>query len=85
MKMEQETMNQTNFTKNNRITNYLEHPVKVTALQYLKEALRTERYEDCWEILTVAKEFGANNAEIRAVIDHSARFSASPDPNSLTV
>ena len=80
----QETMNQTNFTNNNRIANYLEHPVKVTALEYLKEALHTERYEDCWQILEVAKEFGANNNEIWEVINRNARFSASPKPETRT-
>ena len=35
----------------------MKHPIKLTALLYLKEALLKERYELCPEIINVAKEF----------------------------
>ena len=70
---------------NNRIARHFEHPVKVTALEYLKEALQKERYEDCWGIVEVAKDFGAENAEIWTIINRCARFYGSTDPkNSAT-
>ena len=41
------------------------HPVKLTALLYLKEALLRENYEICPEVIATAKEFGAADFEIR--------------------
>ncbi len=41
----------------------MKHPVKLTALLYLKEALLKQQYELCPDIITVAKEFGAASFE----------------------
>ena len=42
--------------------------LKATALLYFEEALLTERYEDCAELIRIAKGFGAGRGEIRGVI-----------------
>ena len=49
------------------------HPVKLTALLYLKEALLKERYEDCAVILAVAREFGAASFEIQDLLEDQRR------------
>ena len=49
------------------------HPVKLTALLYLKEALRYERYEECSEIIRVAKEFGAEEFEVEYLLEDPRR------------
>ena len=49
------------------------HPVKQTALLYLKEALLKEQYEGCAEIIAAAKEFGASANEIRYLLEDSRR------------
>lgn len=43
-------------------------PLKVTALAYLSEARNQEQYEQMTEIVRYAREFGATNQEIRAVL-----------------
>lgn len=48
-------------------------PVKLTALIYLREALVSERYEECAEIIAIAKEFGALDAEIRILLEDPRR------------
>ncbi len=45
-------------------------PVRVTALLYLQEALLKERYEECREILSIAREFGADETEIRTLLEN---------------
>ena len=50
------------------------HPVRLTALLYFVEALRSERYEECAEILAVAREFGANEKEIRNLLEDRRRI-----------
>ena len=45
-----------------------EHPVKSTALHYIKEMNETERYEDLSEALAIAREFGATEWEIRIAL-----------------
>ncbi len=52
-------------------------PVKLTALIYLREALIEERYENCSEFIAIAKEFGALDEEIRALLENPRRH-----PNS---
>ena len=47
-------------------------PVKLTALLYLKEYLLRERYEECAEIVEIAREFGALPVEIRNVLENPA-------------
>ena len=48
-------------------------PVRLTALIYLREALAAEKYEDCAEIIAIAKEFGALNEEIRVLLEDPRR------------
>ena len=50
------------------------NPVKLTALLYLREALRTERYEQCAQFVRVAKEFGAQDQEIDELLEDSRRI-----------
>ena len=52
-------------------------PVRLTALIYLREALIEARYEDCAEMIAIAKEFGALDAEIRLLLEDPRRH-----PNS---
>ena len=49
------------------------HPVKLTALFYLKEALRKEQYEKCAEIIAIAKEFGAAPYEVQDLLEDPRR------------
>ena len=49
------------------------HPVKLTALLYLKEALLREQYEKCAEIVALAQEFGALPYEIRDLLEDPRR------------
>ena len=49
------------------------HPVKLTALLYLKEALSREKYEKCAEIIAVAREFGAQPFEIQDLLEDPRR------------
>ncbi len=49
------------------------NPVKLTALLYLRAALRAERYEECSEYIQVAKEFGAQNLEIEELLEDPRR------------
>ena len=49
------------------------HPVKLTALLYLKDALRQEKYEICSGIIAVAKEFGATASEIQRLLEDPRR------------
>lgn len=50
------------------------NPLKLTALLYLKEALLSEKYEDCPEIVTMAREFGAQNFEIINLLEAPNRI-----------
>ena len=47
----------------------IDHPVKTTAMCYLKEALIHERYEECSGIIEGANEFGASQQEIQKTIN----------------
>lgn len=49
------------------------HPVKLTALLYLKEALLNEEYENCAPAIEVAREFGAEDFEIRNLVEDPRR------------
>lgn len=42
--------------------------IKVSALQYLREALYNEEYEKCGELVDAAKKSGASQGEISKVI-----------------
>ena len=54
-------------------TGVVKHPVKLTALLYLKEALRNEQYEICAEVIALAKEFGATASEIQSLLEDPRR------------
>ena len=56
-----------------RRTRRSQHPVKLTALLYLKEALLREQYEKCAEIVAQAKEFGALPYEIQDLLEDPRR------------
>lgn len=43
--------------------------VKATSLLYLKEALINEAYEECAQLIAVAKDNGADQKEISEAID----------------
>lgn len=48
-------------------------PVRLTALIYLKEALLKEQYEACGDIITIAREFGARDREIKDLLEDPRR------------
>lgn len=50
------------------------HPVKLTALLYLRDALREERYEECAELIEIAHEFGAKPFEIQNLLEDPRRM-----------
>jgi len=52
----------------------LAHPLKLTALLYLKDALLHERYEDCGEMIAIAKEFGADHVDVGRILSDGARL-----------
>lgn len=49
------------------------HPLRLTALLTLSQALREERYEDCSEIVAIALEFGAGENEIDSLLEDRRR------------
>ena len=51
----------------------VKHPVKLTALLYLKESLLKEQYEALAGIIAIAKEFGAADFEIQDLLEDPRR------------
>ena len=51
--------------------------LKVTSLIYFKDALIKEQYENCRELIQTAKKFGAQQSEIRQIINEYIRLVAS--------
>lgn len=49
------------------------HPVGLTALMSLKQAIEQELYEECPSIIEVAREFGISNQEIGAILEDPRR------------
>ena len=49
------------------------HPVVLTALLYLREALIREEYEKCRELIAVAEEFGASQADVNYLLEDPRR------------
>ncbi len=49
------------------------HPVKLTALLYLKQALQEEQYEICADLIGIAKEFGASDLEVKFLLEDPRR------------
>lgn len=56
-----------------RIQKAVRHPIKLTALLYLREALLEEQYEQCAEFIAIAKEFGAQEFEIQNLLEDPRR------------
>ncbi len=52
----------------------VKHPVKLTALWYLKEALLEEAFEDCPVFIRIAYEFGAKDAEVESLLEDPRRI-----------
>ena len=50
------------------------HPVRLTALLYLREALRSERYEECAQFALTAREFGASQREVEELLEDARRL-----------
>lgn len=50
-----------------------DHPLRLTALLALKEALLREQYEGCAEIIAIAKEFGAGEIEVYYLLEDPRR------------
>ncbi|MBI3313554.1 MAG: hypothetical protein HYZ83_04920 [Candidatus Omnitrophica bacterium] len=53
------------------------HPVKTTSLLYIGEALRQERFEQCPEMIQIAREFGASEKEIESLVGSYVRHDRS--------
>ena len=49
------------------------HPIKLTALLYLKEGLAKEQYETLPGIIAIAREFGAAPFEIQDLLEDRRR------------
>jgi hypothetical protein len=47
--------------------------VRLSALLALKEALLQEKYEECREMIAIAKEFGAKDLEIYYLLEDPRR------------
>jgi len=47
--------------------------LKTTSLLYFKEALRNQQFEQCPTLIKTAKRFGAQNTDIRKVINEYNR------------
>ena len=51
----------------------LKDPIGLTALVYLKDALLKEQYENCAQIIAIAKEFGAENYQVQDLLEDPRR------------
>ncbi len=49
------------------------HPVRLSALLALKEALLQEAYEECREMIAIAEEFGATETEVYLLLEDPRR------------
>ena len=49
------------------------HPVRLTALLYLKQALMKEQYEMCSDLIAIAREFGAKEVDIQNLLEDPRR------------
>lgn len=49
------------------------HPLRLSALLALKEALLLEKYEECADTIAIAKEFGARTHEIYYLLEDPRR------------
>jgi len=55
--------------------------LKTTSLLYFKEALRDQQFEQCPTLIKTAKRFGAQNADIRKVINEYNNRGKTGRPN----
>jgi hypothetical protein len=62
------------FRRFKRVRKLNKDPVKLTALLYLREALLTERYEECAELIDLALARGAQPIEIRFLLEDARRM-----------
>ncbi|MFT5206482.1 MAG: hypothetical protein ACI9CF_000220 [Candidatus Omnitrophota bacterium] len=56
---------------NNKI--WKRHPVKMTALLYLRDALLNEAYEQCEQLVRIARDFGATDMELKLLLEDPRR------------
>lgn len=63
----------TNFNRTGARRRTSHHPVKLTALLCLKQALLDERYEDCALAVEIAREFGAEDFEVQDLLEDPRR------------
>ena len=63
-----------NLVRIPRIERVKRHPVKLTALFYLRDALIQEQYELCADFIAIAKEFGAQAFEIQNLLEDPRRI-----------
>lgn len=68
-----ETTQNLQYGRGNRLRGDENTLLKITALQYLKEALIGENYEECPELITAALGFGARENEIRNLLEDPRR------------
>ena len=61
-------MNYDVFLRETSLYSRTDAMLKVTALQYLKDALLKEEYESCRELLERARNFGAQEGEIAELL-----------------
>ena len=59
--------------------------LKTTALLYFQEELFAQRYENCQELLAVAKSLGVGQPEINAVIKFHLRAIQTSGPNEANL
>lgn len=61
-------------TKKIRLSGGTKHPVKLTALLYLREALLQEAFEECPMFIQTAYEFGARDHEVESLLEDARRM-----------
>ena len=57
-----------------RVNGGTKHPLKLTALLYLREALLQEAFEDYPLFIQIAYEFGARDSEIESLLEDARRM-----------
>ena len=57
-----------------RVSSGTKHPVKLTALLYLREALLAEAFENCPSFIQIAYEFGARDHEVESLLEDARRM-----------
>lgn len=57
----------------NRVRVSSKHPVGLTALMSLKQAIQQELYEECASIIEIAREFGISNQDIQSILEDPRR------------